>query len=184
MKLKGVASLSGIPEIERGVDDSLLPLIARVYASLEEGRYILVNLDDPFFVSAIDRGELVDCVSSTELGAFSLRTCGELPTAELAKAVASSSDPDAWRKRLLMEGGLYSYLSTDSLEEALKKDPFIVEAMAYQMAKEIWAMSTALCGEIDAIVCFGRLLKNRGFWDMLKKRIEPLRKKIIEMEVV
>ncbi|MCD6363396.1 MAG: DUF1464 family protein [Synergistetes bacterium] len=182
MKLKGVTSLSGIPEIEREIDDSLMPVIARVYGSLNEGRYILVNLDDPFFVCAVDYGEIVDCVSSTELGAFSLRTCGELPTAEIAKAAVS--DPDSWRKKLLVEGGLYSYLSTDNLDEALKMDSFIVEAMAYQMNKEIWAMCTALSGEVDAIVCFGRLLKNRDFWDMLRRRIEPLKMKIIEMEVV
>lgn len=182
MKLKGVARISGIPEVEREIEDSFLPLFALVYSKLEPGRYIIALVDDPFAVVAIDNGEIVDFVSSTESGAFSLRTCGELPTADFAKLAIS--DPYAWRKRILTEGGLFSYLSTDSIREAIKKDPFIVEAMAYQMAKEIWAMTTVFCGNFKDIVLVGKLLEEEPLKHMLIKRLEPLNKNIVYLEVV
>ena len=182
MKLRGLAGVSGIPEVEREVHDFLPPLLARISCRLGEGSYIIALVDDPFTVAAIEDGEIVDCVCSTDSGAFSLRTSGELPTGDLLRA--SLDDPISWRKRLLMEGGIYSYLSTDDLGEALKRDPLLVEAMAYQMAKEIWAMATVFCGNFDAIVLSGGLLSNEIFKSMLTKRLEPLSKKIIVLEVV
>ncbi|KUK14340.1 MAG: hypothetical protein H5T91_01515 [Synergistetes bacterium] len=182
MRLKGVAAILGIPEAERDVDDAIVPLLARVCKRLSSGRYIVVVVDDPFAVAAIEHGEIIDFVCSTEAGAFSLRTCGELPTADFAKM--AFPDPDGWERRILTEGGLYSYLSTDDISEALKKDPFIVEAMAYQMSKEVWAMATVFCGNFNEIVLLGGLLKDDSFFKMLTKRLTPLGKNILHLEVV
>lgn len=182
MRLKGVASVSGIPEVDRTVDDSVIPLLARIAGRLEPDRYVIALVDDPFVVAAVDRGDVVDCASSTELGAFSLRTCGELPTMDLLNL--SSQDPETWRRILITEGGVYSYLSTDDPNEALRREPFLVEAMIYQMAKEIWAMTVAFCGSFKAIVLVGKLLKVPYLKDMLTKRLEPLNKEILFLEVI
>lgn len=182
MKLKGLAGVSGIPEVEREVEDSFLPLFARIYTKLEPGRYIIALIDDPFVVVALDYGEIVDFSCSTESGAFSLRTCGELPTADFVKL--ASSDPYSWRKKILTEGGLFSYLSTDSIDEAVRKNHLIIEAMVYQMAKEIWGMATVFCGDFKEILLTGKLLENGVLKDMLVKRLEPLNKNIIHLEVV
>lgn len=182
MKLKGLAGVSGIPEVEREIEDSFLPLFARIYSKLEPGRYVIALIDDPFAVVAMDHGEIVDFVCSIDSGAFSLRTCGELPTADFAKL--ASSDPNTWRKKILTEGGLFSYLSTDSIDEAIRKDCLIVESMAYQMAKEIWAMATVFCGDFKEILLVGRLLENWDFKNMLLRRLEPLGKNIVHLEVV
>ena len=75
------------------------------------------------------------------------------------------------------KGGLYSYLGTNSMQEAEKMivqgDEFaalVIDAMAYQICKEIGAMSSVLCGQVDAIVLTGGLLRFPDIIEGIEKR--------------
>jgi len=59
---------------------------------------------------------------------------------------------------LFREGGIYSYLGTKDLEEVERRiaagesrAALVFDAMVYQIAREIGAMSAALKGRVDAI---------------------------------
>ncbi|MBC8016656.1 MAG: butyrate kinase, partial [Sporomusaceae bacterium] len=65
-------------------------------------------------------------------------------------------------KRIMGSGGMYAYLGTKDIRDAEKraaggdeKANVVLNAMAYQVAKEIGAMSAVLSGDVDGIVLTG-----------------------------
>lgn len=84
-------------------------------------------------------------------------------------------------KKLAGEGGIYAYLQTKDFEEVEKnyqqgdkKAELIIEAMAYQIAKEIGSMATVLRGNIDLIVLTGALINSKELITRLKRKVEFL----------
>jgi butyrate kinase len=76
-------------------------------------------------------------------------------------------------------GGLYSYLgSKDFLkikDQYLQGDAEtmeVVQAMAYQVAKEAGALSTVVNGRVDAILITGGIAFNEFFTELIRQRIE------------
>jgi butyrate kinase len=53
-----------------------------------------------------------------------------------------------------------------------KKAKIVFEAMAYQIAKEIGAMSTVICGKADAIVLTGGMANSKKLVDLIRERVE------------
>jgi butyrate kinase len=75
-------------------------------------------------------------------------------------------------------GGLYAYLGTTNVIEIKKRidagDQYaaeVVEAMCYQVAKEIGACAAVLEGDVDAIALTGSLVYSERLLDSLKKKI-------------
>ena len=56
------------------------------------------------------------------------------------------------------------------------KTKTIMEAMAYQIAKEIASHYVTLDGKIDVIILSGKIFDNKRFFKYLSKRIESLAK--------
>src|SRR5699024_1360287 len=80
--------------------------------------------------------------------------------------------------KLVGHGGLMDYLNTnDDIEveqriaQGDEKAKEVYDAMAYQIAKEVGALSTVCQGEIDAIVLTGGLAYGKTFVDMISTRI-------------
>lgn len=80
-------------------------------------------------------------------------------------------------KKLIGEGGVYSYLGTkDMLEverrhkEGDEKASQILEAMAYQVAKEIGACAAVLEGNVDAIILTGSVAHCAPMIDWIAQR--------------
>ncbi|RYD04517.1 hypothetical protein N752_14180 [Desulforamulus aquiferis] len=76
------------------------------------------------------------------------------------------------------EGGMYSYLGTKDVRKALaklaegdQKTKLVLEAMCYQIAKEIGAMSTVLYGQVDRIVLTGGLAHSQYITDKIIERV-------------
>ena len=83
------------------------------------------------------------------------------------------------KKKLLGKSGLVAYLGTNNARDAVrmiedgdKNADLIFDAMAYQIAKEIGAMSAVLKGEIDAIVLTGGLAYSELLVERIKRRVE------------
>ena len=74
-----------------------------------------------------------------------------------------------------------AYLDTNdayAVETAAKngdlKAELVQEAMAYQVAKEIGAMSTVLEGNVNAILLTGGIAYGKPFIDLLTRRIQHI----------
>jgi len=72
------------------------------------------------------------------------------------------------------KGGMMAYLGTNDAyiaeREARngdKKCMEVLEAMAYQVAKEIGAMSTVLKGDVDAILITGGIANSKWFCNLI-----------------
>jgi butyrate kinase len=76
------------------------------------------------------------------------------------------------------KGGYVAYLGTNSafeveqrINEGDTNAALIQEAMAYQVSKEIGAMSVVLEGKVDAILLTGGMAYNRNFVNYIKNKV-------------
>jgi butyrate kinase len=89
----------------------------------------------------------------------------------------SYSDNDM-RKLVMGRGGLSAYLGTTSAEEVERRIGSgdsaareVYEAMAYQISKEIGAMSAVLAGDVNAIVLTGGLARSALLMNCIQARV-------------
>lgn len=182
--------IAGIPQLERFSRYNALNMktVAR-YASNElkkdyfECNFVIAHLDEQISIGAQKNGLMIDATFPFDEGPFGLHTTGDLPLGDLTswifKHKSKCKEKDI-RSRFIENGGLLAYLGTKNLEEAIKKATkendakLIVEAMAYQIAKEIGAMAVVLEGKIDAVIITGELANNEYFVRLIKNRIAKL----------
>ena len=165
-----LARISGIPEIERQALQHTLNIkaVARKVAAklgkkLDELNLVVAHIGGGISVCPLKKGKIVDTNNAVEEGPFSPERSGGLPVTTLVKLCFSGKYSYEWiRRRLVGNGGLMAYLGTNDLREVDRRieagDDYarlILEAMAYQIAKEIGAMSTVLYGDVDRIVLTG-----------------------------
>ncbi|HOD17777.1 MAG TPA: butyrate kinase [Candidatus Cloacimonadota bacterium] len=181
-----IARISGLPEIER---KSLLHALnirylARLLAK-ELGQeftslnMIGVHLGGGISIAAIKAGRMVDVNNALlGMGPFSPQRCGALPIGDLVElAYSGKYTHKELVNKLSKTGGLMAYLGTDSGIEVEKRiqegDAYakkIRDAMCYQIAKEIGAAATVLCGKVDAIFVSGGLAYNQNIINEIKSR--------------
>lgn len=160
--------------------------IARRYAKevnkkYEELNLIGVHLGGGISVAAHQNGKVIDVNQALDGdGPFSPERSGTLPVNELIKICFSGKYTEQEIKKMVVgAGGYVAYLGTNDAyqveckaKEGDKKFEFIQEAMAYQISKEIGAMSTVLKGKVDAIFLTGGIAYSKPFVELLKERIE------------
>jgi butyrate kinase len=184
-----VARLSGLPELERKSLSHALNLKAVAHRAAEKlGKpynklnLIIAHLGTGFSVSAHRRGMMIDVNNANDGGPFSPQRTGSLPTTGLIKLCFSGKYSAAeLKKRVVGGGGLMAYLGTDDLREIDRRVGAgdgaarrVLDAMAYQVAKECGAMAAALKGAQDAVVVTGGVAKSKTFMDLLLPRIKWL----------
>jgi len=165
-----VARLSGLPEIPRRSIFHALNRSPRRGGvrppgqAYEECRFIVAHLGGGISVGAHCLGRVVDVNNALDGdGPFSPERAGGLPTGGLLGIVASGARSAAeLRRRLVGGGGLVAYCGSSSLQEVRaaadrgdKRAALVVEAMAYQIAKEIAMHGATLRGQVDRIVLTG-----------------------------
>ena len=160
--------------------------IARRYAKevnkkYEELNLIGVHLGGGISVAAHQNGKVIDVNQALDGdGPFSPERSGTLPVNELIKICFSGKYTEQEIKKMVVgAGGYVAYLGTNDAyqveckaKEGDKKFEFIQEAMAYQISKEVGAMSTVLKGKVDAIFLTGGIAYSKPFVELLKERIE------------
>jgi len=181
-----IARISGIPEIER---KSLLHAlniryIARLIAK-ELGKdvsllnMIGVHMGGGISVAAIKNGRVVDVNNALlGMGPFSPQRAGALPIGDLLDlAYSGKYCKNELSSYLSKSAGLMAYLGTDSgievnkrIREGDAKAKLIMDAMCYQVAKDIGACATVLSGKVDAIFLSGGLVYNDYIVDAIKDR--------------
>ena len=189
-ELAPLARYSGIPEIERR---SIFHALNQKSAAREvarelgrpytECRFIVAHMGGGVSVGAHDRGRVVDVNNALDGdGPFSPERAGGLPAGQLISLTMEyAGREDALRKHLVGRGGLVAYLGTNSLEEIHsrieagdREARAVVEAMGYQIAKEIASLSAVLEGKIDAVILTGGMAYNDFLVDYLSRRVSFL----------
>jgi butyrate kinase len=167
-----LARFSGLPEIERkSALHALNQKAAARRLAVELGKkyegmnLIVAHLGGGITVGAHQKGRVIDCTHGLGEGPFTPERAGSLPTVDLLDlAFSGRLDKTQILRRLVGQGGLFAYLGTNDVEKVEEmitagdeKAGLVYEAMAYQVAKEIGAMSVVLKGEIDGIILTGGL---------------------------
>jgi butyrate kinase len=184
-----IARISGLPELPRkSLSHALnIKMVARKAAlklgkKYEELNLIIVHLGTGISVTSHLKGQMIDVNNANDGGPFSPQRVGNLPVTGLAKLSLSGkyTYPDIYDK-LTRKGGLLAHLGTDDVEEIEKridkgdeKAKLVYEAMVYQIAKEIGAMSTTLYGKVDAIILTGGIAHSERLVNLIKERVEFL----------
>ncbi len=166
-----LARYSGLPGMERRCQSHALNIraVARKYArelntTIEELNLIVVHLGGGISVAPLKKGKIVDVNNANDGGPFSPQRTGSLPTTQLVELCFSGQYKSAKELNYILtkKSGLLGYLGTDNgieivnrIENGDEKAKEVLMAMAYQIAKEIGAMSTVLYGDVDAILLTG-----------------------------
>ena len=139
-------------------------------------------------IAPIRGGKIIDVNDATNEGPFSTTRAGSLPTVSLAEFILDSnlSYREA-RGELLKNAGLFGYLKdydgsnlARKIEQGDESVREIVDAMAYQIGKEIGAMSTVLQGNIDRLIITGGLAN----FEYLVERIRAQSEWIAELRLL
>jgi butyrate kinase len=146
----------------------------------EEMNVIVVHLGGGITVGAHRRGRVVDVNDGLNgEGPFTPERSGGLPALKLAKLCYSGEFTHAeMKKKIKGGGGLVAYLGTNDGREVAEridsgdeKARLVYEAMAYQTAKEVGAMSVVLEGKVDAIILTGGLAHDERFCGWVRDRV-------------
>jgi butyrate kinase len=186
-ELEPVARISGHPAIER---ISILhalnqKAVARTYAESVRRKYedmnlILVHMGGGISVGAHRKGRIIDVNNALNGdGPFSPERSGGLPSGQLVDLCFSGKYTHQELKTMITgKGGIVAYLGTNNFIDANKMadngDPkalLIIEAIAYQISKEIGAAAAVLEGNVDAIILTGGLAYQESHVERIRKRV-------------
>jgi len=182
-----LARISGIPEIERKSAFHALnqKAGARMAAremgiSYAKSNMVVAHLGGGITVGAHCQGKVIDSTIGVGEGALTPERTGTLPLMTVLRLLESGQLSLAdLRRKLTSEGGVLAYLGTSDMSQVEtkirqghEKTLLLLQAMAYQIAKDIGAMSTVLNGKVDAIVLTGGLANSAMLVDAIADRVK------------
>jgi len=189
-ELDEIARISGNPHFvrvsifhalnQKAVARSHAKFVMRNY---EDMNIIVAHLGGGVTVGAHRKGRVVDVNNGLDgEGPFSPERSGTLPMGDLVRmCFAGKYSQKEIMKMIKGEGGLVGYLGTNSaydVEQMMVKGDarakLIYEAMAYQVAKEIGAMSTVLKGDVDVILITGGVAHSKWFVNQIIERVHKI----------
>lgn len=186
-EMEPVARISGLSDLERislshalnmkAVAHKLAGNMGKKY---EDVNFVVAHLGTGVSVTPHRRGRMIDVNNGRAEGPFSPDRCGGLPADQLMKLCFSGKYTyEELREKLSSKGGLYSYFATTDLREVEamaregnEKANIVLDALAYQVAKEIGAMATVLMGEVDRIILTGGIAYSKRIVADITKRVE------------
>ncbi|HHU07942.1 MAG TPA: butyrate kinase [Clostridiaceae bacterium] len=187
-ELQPLARISGWPEFERRSIFHALnhKAVGRKFAYGQGGKYeeynlIIVHMGGGISIGVHEKGEVIDVNNAFNgEGPFSPERTGGLPVISVIEACFSGNFADAIdvKTSFVGKGGLLAYLGTNDarevdrrIESGDEEARFILDAMAYQIAKEIGSAATVLKGEVDAILLTGGLAYDTYLVEWIIERV-------------
>jgi butyrate kinase len=145
---------------------------------LEKSNFIIAHLGGGISVAPVCGGKIVDVNDASSDGPFSPERTGGLPLQAFIALCQSRSETEM-RKLVMGAGGLVAYLGTNAAQEVEqriasgdKQAREVYEAMGYQIAKEIGAMSTVPAAKIDRIILTGGLAGSAMLTGWITERVK------------
>ena len=185
-ELQDVARITGHPDIERVSIFHALnqKAMARAYAEKRGVRYedlnlIVVHLGGGISVAAHKQGRIVDVNNALDGdGPFAPDRAGSIPSSELIKVCFSGQyTKEELLKFISSKGGLVAYLGTNSVIQVMERiaqgdqrAKKVLDAMCYNIVKQIGAMAAALSGSVQAIVLTGGIAYNEPVVEYIRER--------------
>ena len=180
------ARFSGIPEISRrAVWHALNQKVVAQLVARKLGRpyhrlnLIIAHLGGGTSVAAHRRGRAIDVNNALDGdGPFAIERSGGLPAADLVRFAAGRA-PASVHNRINGCGGVTAYLGTNdmrSVEQRARVGDLaartVLNALAYQTAKEIGACAAVLAGRVDALVLTGSLARCVPLTQRIRRRVQ------------
>lgn len=187
-ELHDLARISGLPQMPRRSIFHALnqKATARIYCKevgqkYEDVNILICHMGGGISVGVHSGGKIIDvnnCVNGT--GTFSPERSGTLPADDLVKMCFSGEYSQIEINKMINgKGGLMAHLGmnqahhiVDKIKAGDKEAGLILDAMAYNIAKEIGAAATVLEGKVDAICLTGGIAYNDYVCERVIKRIE------------
>ncbi len=159
---------------QKAVADFHAESIGRRY---EDCNFIVAHIDGGITVSAHDHGKMVDGnMGADGEGAFTPTRIGSVPVLPLLDYIEEHSVNDV-RLMCSRAGGFVSLFGTsdsdvihDMVEKGDPKASLVWNTMIYQICKMIGEMSAVLCGNVDAILLTGGLMRFDDITEGIRKR--------------
>ena len=185
-EFKDVARVSGIPQVKRrsllhalNIRAISIGLADEQKKSLEEMNLVVAHLGGGISVVPMEKGKMIDANNANEMGPFSPERAGGLPVGDLMKLVFSGDyTPKEMKNKLRGKGGLVAYLGTNDVRDVQamidkgdEKAKLVLDAMCYQIAKEIGKMATVLKGNVDGVVLTGGIAYSNYVTDMITEMV-------------
>ncbi|MBN2011126.1 butyrate kinase [candidate division KSB1 bacterium] len=181
-----LARYSGYPLIERRALSHALNIHAVGHKAAEKlgiayqtSNFVVTHLGGGISICALRNGRIIDVNDASSDGPFTPERTGSLPMQPFIGLACSGEYSEQDLRKLVMgNGGLVAYLRTNDareVEQRIKDGDSqaaeIYEAMAYQIAKEIGAMSTVLLGKVNGIVITGGLAQSTMLINWIQNRV-------------
>nr|HPQ81958.1 butyrate kinase [bacterium] len=189
-EMTDIAHMTGLPEVRRASifhASNQKATCRRVAQNLwkrhDRINAIIAHIGEGTSVAAHAHGRVIDVNNAFDGdGPFSALTSGSLPVYSVVKmCFEDGAEKDEILSRVRSSGGLKAYLGTadaGSVDRMLRggdeKASRAVEAMAYQVAKEIGALAAALSGKVDAVALTGELAGCRSLVRQVRSRVRFL----------
>ena len=190
-----VARISGHPLFKRVSIFHALnhKMIAENHAKLvgkkyEELNLIVAHMGGGISVGAHQKGRVIDANQALDGGGpFGPERSGTLPMGDFARLCFSGNYSLSEVKKMLTgQGGYVAYFNTNDAytvglmaEQGNEKAKLIQNAMAYQVAKEIGALSAVLKGQVDAILLTGGIAHNTVVVDYIKAMVAHMARVVV-----
>ena len=189
-EMEPCAKFTGFPGIERRSVFHALnsKAVARRCAkdigiAYEDGRFVVAHMGGGITVAAHRYGRVIDVSNAIDgEGPFTPERCGAVTLEPLVERCFDGRTKKSDIMAMINKsGGLMAYLDTNDLREVEKMiregDEYaalVLDAMAYQVAKEIGAMVAVLEGRLNAVVLSGGIAHSTRFTGSIKQRIDQI----------
>jgi butyrate kinase len=189
-EFEDIARISGHPLFER--KSIFHPLnqkaVVRAHANslnkkYEEMNFIVAHMGGGITIGAHKKGRVIDVNNGLDAeGPITPERSGNLPIGDVVNLCFSGKYSKEDVKLMLKgKGGFVAYFGTNNAYDIEKraeagdeKAALLQDALAYQVAKFIGAMSTVLKGEVDAILLTGGLAFGKPIVDNITSRVSHI----------
>lgn len=189
-ELSDVARLSGHPKFpktsvfhalnQKAIGREFAHKVNRDYQDLN---LIIAHLGGGITVGAHSNGKVIDVNQGLDgAGPFSPERSGSLPVGDVIRAAFSGAYTQQQMIEMLVgKGGMYAYLQTNNAQEVIEiaekqegRERDVMEAMIYQVAKEIAALTIPLNNKVDAIILTGGLAYGKWMTDKIQEKVNHI----------
>lgn len=142
---------------------------------------IVVHMGGGVSVAAHEHGRVVDVNNVKDEGAFAMDRAGSLPVNAVIKLCFSGKSQAEVKKLVGTQAGVFSYLGTRDFREVEQRRQdgdaeaaLIFDAFVYRLCKDVGAMASVLCMEVDAVVLTGGIANSKLLVAEFERRVGKL----------